>query len=1026
MLLPIIVMIVGLSWVSGSLFFRREIDPVYHQFPLLSSMVILFLVALHATVLLTIGRSLGRPYLPTKKRGDPKGIPPPSHFFVTIWSIPSLLLIGAGFLFGASDWPLSIAFWAIGGIILLSSLCFLLIPTQVHSENAQGDIVFTPNPVRMAPKAVYFWSSSNVYGSFFLIAGAMLKATAAFSAMISIGTGIGWLAGAMILSIVALLRMGIGGDDHGVSKTKMLVPEENYTQISGGGEIKNELAQILSQVASAQQSMGSVPNGILLTGESPVSHLVYARALSGEFRRPFYPFSLKSLLGVDPKALDNSWKGFLVKIKPFNPLVIYIEDYGSTISMVTNSNPQGLNNLNFFLSHLSKNRTHLLIASAEKADNLPKPFVTPPIIHWILPVPLPDMEMRQSILGKFLLEETKKQELLPGDIPLLTPEMVREFDLGKLAALMEGFKPEDIRDVVTHSSDYAKKLRRSLRQLDVDVAIRRKAQNWKDPTSTPMEIVRGRLTDQVIGTILVNRAETLFSNRQKKSYESVLILGRNRPIRRMIVEKVAKLSNLPLQRFPDEKNIDGSSFRNFLMRSRKVRPSMVFIDPLEELFPKVQLSNFGFHGEIYNQKVMELSQINEDKGIWVIAGADDVNKIDPFIVRRFNAILDLSERGRTLFSEIEEFALGKILEGVPPEEINFEEFDSVKEKQAIEEAVIEVEEPKTVTLSIPPPPLELIPGFPGRPELQDKIRTIVDAGSYNIKIGGSGIFGSFMFLGSRGTGKREAAEAIALLLNPPGKSLVFRDMGLYSERLFARILLQRPLGFSKSSPLPEGLITVLEDNPNAVIYLDNIEQAHSSAWDFLHTYLKEGVIDFGGKHLSVPKSTLILGTSLFSGDDIELFGGGSVADMMIEKLSEKNRRLAYLPVFGREILHLLDGIIPFPQYTDSDILDMAQRTLYSVLQRFAASHPMKGVIGMDPDVPAFITLQMDLSTVTVPELNRKIQSMILPVLKQIEAKAPESTTGTSLRIGIAQNRLVLTEGTPALDSVQSGVKSEEL
>ena len=229
MLQPIIIMIVGLSWVSGSLFFRREIDPVYGQFPLLSSLVILLLVALHATVLLTIGRSLGRPYLPTKKRGDPKGIPPPSHFFVTIWGIPAFLLIGSGFLFGASDWSLSVAFWAIGGIVLLSSLCFLLIPAQVHSENAQGDIVFTPNPVRMAPKALYFWSSSNVYGAFFLIAGAMLKSSAAFSAMISIGTGLGWLAGAMILSIIALLRMGIGGDDHGDSSSNHL-----HCRIPGG------------------------------------------------------------------------------------------------------------------------------------------------------------------------------------------------------------------------------------------------------------------------------------------------------------------------------------------------------------------------------------------------------------------------------------------------------------------------------------------------------------------------------------------------------------------------------------------------------------------------------------------------------------------------------------------------------------------------------------------------------------------------------------------------------------------------
>ncbi len=1018
MLQPIIIMLVGLGWVSASLFFRREIDPIDTQFPLMTALVILLFLLMHAAVLAGIGRALGRPQQTGKKKRGPKGIPPPSLSFVGTWSFIGLTTIGSGLLFRTSSPTLALALWILGGVTLLSALCFLLIPSQVHSENADGDIVFKPNPVRMAPKAIYFWSSSIVYGGFFLISGAVLKSSAIIGSMIAMGTGAGWLLGAMILSLVALFRMGLEDQEASTSKTRLLVPSEDFKEIAGNPGIKGELSQIFYQVASAQKTVGSVPNGILLTGTSPFERTIFARALAGEYKRPFFNFSLEPLLSVEGSVLDNYWKGFLFKIKPFTPLVIYIENYGKVLAAASQSNPQGLHNIQIFLTRLARNRTHLLIASAEKAEDIPKQFASPPIIHWILSVPLPDAETRKSLLARFLLEESKKNEILPGNVPLLTPEMIEGFDLGKLSSIMEGFAPEDIRDVVLHSSDYARKLRRSLRQLDIDVSIRRKAQNWKDPTAGPMEVIRSRLTDQTMGPILVNRANELFSNRQKKSHESILIVGRNRAVRRMIAEKLAQQIGVPFLTIPDDKKLDGTEFRNLLLKSRKNRPSLIFVDPLEELFPKVQLSNYGYHGEIYNQKVMELSQINEDKSIWLIAGAEDINKIDPFIARRFSSLLDLAELGRSLFSELEEFALGRILEGVPAEKIDFSEFDAPEHSpQETGQTEEEHEEKGTLLMASPEP--EPIPGFPGRPELQEEIRSILDSAAFSIKKGGAAVMGAFLFAGPRGTGKREAAQAIAHHLDSGKGRLVVRDMGLYADRLFASMLLQRPLGSSKSSPVPEGIRTILEERPDAVLYLDNIEQAHPSAWDFLPDYLNAGVISAGGRPLAVPRSTLILATSLFSGDDMEIARRGNRADLILDTLSQKNRRLAYLPVFSRETLGSLDLIVPFPAYTDSDIMDISHRTVYETLSRFFEKHPFRGTIEVDPEIPAFITGQVDPATITVSELTRKIQSMLLPVLRNLEGQIPSLTTGSALKIGILDNRLDLLEGTPAAAAPQT-------
>ncbi len=69
---------------------------------------------------------------------------------------------------------------------------------------------------------------------------------------------------------------------------------------------------------------------------------------------------------------------------------------------------------------------------------------------------------------------------------------------------------------------------------------------------------------------------------------------------------------------------------------------------------------------------------------------------------------------------------------------------------------------------------------------------------------------------------------------------------------------------------------------------------------------------------------------------------------------------------------------------------------------------------MDPEVPAYIAFQVDPALVTLPQLQRKAQSLLLPILKELESVAPDSTPETSLRIGLVDNQIRLTEGEPVV------------
>ena len=145
--------------------------------------------------------------------------------------------------------------------------------------------------------------------------------------------------------------------------------------------------------------------------------------------------------------------------------------------------------------------------------------------------------------------------------------------------------------------------------------------------------------------------------------------------------------------------------------------------------------------------------------------------------------------------------------------------------------------------------------------------------------------------------------------------------------------------------------------------------------------------------------------------------------MILDKLAEKNSRLAHLPVFGRELLNTLDLIVPFPTYTDADLIDLARRTVYQTLSDFLATHPLQGFLDVDPEVPAFIAYQLDPALVTLAQLQRKAQSLLLPALKDLEQAAAGMTPESSRLIGIVDNQIQLTEGAPMASEPQQTVVS---
>ena len=119
--------------------------------------------------------------------------------------------------------------------------------------------------------------------------------------------------------------------------------------------------------------------------------------------------------------------------------------------------------------------------------------------------------------------------------------------------------------------------------------------------------------------------------------------------------------------------------------------------------------------------------------------------------------------------------------------------------------------------------------------------------------------GAFVFMGPTGTGKTETAKSLAKNL---GVKLVRFDMSEYQEKHSVSKLIGSPpgyVGFEENSGL---LITQIQENPNCVLLLDEIEKSHPDVSTILLQMMDNGfVTGSNGKKADCRNLILIITTN---------------------------------------------------------------------------------------------------------------------------------------------------------------------
>ena len=163
--------------------------------------------------------------------------------------------------------------------------------------------------------------------------------------------------------------------------------------------------------------------------------------------------------------------------------------------------------------------------------------------------------------------------------------------------------------------------------------------------------------------------------------------------------------------------------------------------------------------------------------------------------------------------------------------------------------------------------------------------------------------GSFVFMGPTGTGKTETAKQLA---NALGVKLVRFDMSEYQEKHSVAKLIGSPPGYVGHEDTSGLLIERLQENPNCVLLLDEIEKSHPDVSQILLQLMDNGkVTGSNGKEADARNCVLILTTNLGAQDaEKNAIGFTDEVDRDYEDTELKK-------FFAPEFRNRLDGVITF-------------------------------------------------------------------------------------------------------------------
>jgi ATP-dependent Clp protease ATP-binding subunit ClpA len=163
--------------------------------------------------------------------------------------------------------------------------------------------------------------------------------------------------------------------------------------------------------------------------------------------------------------------------------------------------------------------------------------------------------------------------------------------------------------------------------------------------------------------------------------------------------------------------------------------------------------------------------------------------------------------------------------------------------------------------------------------------------------------GSFLFLGPTGCGKTETAKQLAEKM---GMQMIRFDMSEYQEKHSVARLIGAPPGYVGYEDNSGQLITKLQETPNCVLLLDEIEKAHPDVSNILLQFMDNGFVTGSNGKQADGRNCILIMTSNLGARDNE---NNTIGFGELERDGEDDK--AIKKFFAPEFRNRLDAVVKF-------------------------------------------------------------------------------------------------------------------
>jgi ATP-dependent Clp protease ATP-binding subunit ClpA len=177
--------------------------------------------------------------------------------------------------------------------------------------------------------------------------------------------------------------------------------------------------------------------------------------------------------------------------------------------------------------------------------------------------------------------------------------------------------------------------------------------------------------------------------------------------------------------------------------------------------------------------------------------------------------------------------------------------------------------------------------------------------------------GCFLFTGPTGTGKTETAKQLSVKMGMP---LLRFDMSEYQEKHSVAKFIGAPPGYVGYEENAGQLITKLQEAPNCILLLDEIEKAHQDVTNVLLQFMDNGFITGSNGIVADGRNCILIMTSNLGARDNE---NNTIGFGDLDKDGEDDK--AVKKFFAPEFRNRLDAVVKFTSLSHTTVCQIVEK-----------------------------------------------------------------------------------------------------